>query len=64
MTEPAMPHLLRVEEAALILRVGKSATYDLIRSGVLRSIKIGRRRLIPAEAIPAAVAALLDQDAA
>jgi excisionase family DNA binding protein len=47
---PARP---RVEDAARILSVGRSTVYDLIRSGRLRSIKIGRRRLVPRSALDA-----------
>jgi excisionase family DNA binding protein len=56
-TEP--PRCLRVEDAARILNVGRSTVYDLIRSGRLRSIKIGRRRLVPRSALDA----LIDGDA-
>jgi excisionase family DNA binding protein len=45
------PHLLRVEDAARLLGVGRSTAYDLIAAGLLRSVKIGRRRLVPREAI-------------
>ena len=48
-TEP--PRCLRVEDAARLLNVGRSTAYDLIRAGKLRSIKIGRRRLIPRDAL-------------
>ncbi|MFI5746562.1 helix-turn-helix domain-containing protein [Streptomyces sp. NPDC051644] len=43
--------LLTVREAALKLRISKWKLYDLIRSRLLETIKIGRRRLIPVEAI-------------
>jgi excisionase family DNA binding protein len=49
LTEP--PRCVRVEEAARLLGVGRSTVYDLIRSGRLRSVKIGRRRLIPRDAL-------------
>jgi excisionase family DNA binding protein len=39
--------LLRVDEAADLLNIGRSAVYDLVRLGVLRSVKIGRCRRIP-----------------
>ena len=39
--------LLTAEEAAESLKVGRCKVYDLIRSGELESIKIGRLRRIP-----------------
>jgi excisionase family DNA binding protein len=56
--------LIRVEDAARLLNVGRPAVYDLIRSRRLRTVKIGARRLIPREAIDEAIALLLDEDAA
>ncbi|MFE7407157.1 helix-turn-helix domain-containing protein [Isoptericola sp. NPDC057559] len=45
------PLIYSVEEAAQVLRISRDTTYELLRSGQLRSIKVGRRRLIPAVAI-------------
>ncbi|MET9222818.1 helix-turn-helix domain-containing protein [Streptomyces sp. NPDC003300] len=45
------PLLLTVREAYLRLRISKWKLYDLIRSRVLDSVRIGRRRFIPAEAL-------------
>lgn len=45
------PLIYGVEEAARVLRISRDTTYELLRSGQLRSIKVGRRRLIPAVAI-------------
>lgn len=39
------------DDAALRLGLGRTTTYRLIREGSLRSIKVGRRRLVPAEEI-------------
>jgi excisionase family DNA binding protein len=41
----------RVDEAATALRLSRSGIYELIRSGKLRSVKQGRRRLIPVTAL-------------
>jgi excisionase family DNA binding protein len=49
------PRLIPVEEAARLLGIGRSTTYDLIRTGRLRSVKIGKRRLVPAAAIDEAI---------
>jgi excisionase family DNA binding protein len=55
--------LLTAEEAAQALRVGRSKVYELMRSGVLRSVKIGGSRRISATALTEFVAAL-ERDAA
>jgi len=60
-TTSVAPRVLRVEEAARALGIGRSLVYDLIRTGRLRSFKIGRRRLIPADAIDEAIAALSEE---
>jgi excisionase family DNA binding protein len=60
---PVAPRVLRVEEAAKALGIGRSLVYDLIRSGRLRSFKVGSRRLIPATAIDEAIAALTEEAA-
>jgi excisionase family DNA binding protein len=56
------PRLLRVEEAAQLLGIGRSLAYQLIRTGRLRSIKIGSRRLVPIAAIDEAISALLEEE--
>jgi excisionase family DNA binding protein len=43
--------LYRVPEAVALLSMSRSAIYELIRSNRLRSVKQGRCRLIPSEAI-------------
>jgi excisionase family DNA binding protein len=43
--------LYRVADAMVILSLGRSAIYEQIRSGRLRSVTEGRARLIPASAI-------------
>ena len=45
------PLLLRVDEAGRQLNLGRSVMYELIRSGRLRSVKIGSLRLIPTSAL-------------
>ena len=46
------PRLTRKpEEAAPMLGIGRNGVYTLVRSGQLRSIKVGRKILIPLSAI-------------
>ncbi len=49
---------LRVEEAAALLGIGRSAAYEGVRSGQIPSIRIGKRVLVPR----AALERLLDVD--
>ena len=39
------------DEARAILRIGRSRAYELLRSGELKSVKNGRRYLIPKQCI-------------
>ena len=50
--------LYDVDEAAEALRLSRSALYELICSGQLRSVKAGRRRLVPVAALAEYVARL------
>ena len=47
----APDRLLSVDEAAAALGIGRSLTYELMARGDLRSVKAGRRRLVPSSAI-------------
>jgi excisionase family DNA binding protein len=55
--------LYRVPEAMEILSHTRSVIYEQIRSGRLRTVKLGRTRLVPAGAI-AEYVALLEREAA
>lgn len=56
------PVLLTVEEAAKLLRIGRTTMYSLISSGAVESVTIGTLRRVPAEALPKYVATLLGAD--
>jgi excisionase family DNA binding protein len=43
--------LLSVDEAAAMLGIGRSVLYSEIGAGRLRSLRVGRRRLLSASAI-------------
>ena len=43
--------LLTVEEAAKRLAIGRTKAYELVATGALESVTIGRCRRIPAEAL-------------
>lgn len=51
LADGAIPLVFTVPEAAKQLRIGIGRCYELARCGRLRSIKIGKRILIPRTAI-------------
>ncbi|WKK24689.1 excisionase family DNA-binding protein [Streptomyces olivoreticuli] len=65
-TAPVPPtlqqRLHRVEVAAEVIGVGRSTAYEEIRLGRLRTVRVGRRRLVPTEYIDEYVE-LLKQEA-
>ncbi|GGT37727.1 excisionase family DNA-binding protein [Nonomuraea spiralis] len=52
--------VLTVDEAAKRLRVSRWTLYTLIRSNQLRSFKVGRRRLIEADALTECIKTLVE----
>ncbi len=43
--------VLRVSEVAALLRLSKGATYQAVREGIIPSIRVNRRILIPRAAL-------------
>ncbi|WP_410580254.1 helix-turn-helix domain-containing protein [Amycolatopsis sp. lyj-108] len=58
------PLLLKVDEAARLLCIGRTRVYDLIRSNDLRSVKIFGARRIPRTSLDSYVASLLEESEA
>lgn len=58
------PLLLTVEDAAERLSLGRTKVYELIRSGELEAVRIGKSRRVPADALDAYVAGLRSDDRA
>jgi excisionase family DNA binding protein len=50
--------LLTVQEAARRLGIGRSLMYELIASGAVRSVRVGRLRRIPSDALCSYIASL------
>jgi excisionase family DNA binding protein len=50
--------LLRPEEVAELIGVGRTKVYELIGSGLIRSVKIGNSRRVPRIAVDEFVATL------
>ena len=46
-----LPMILRAEDLMPILGIGRNTAYELIRSGQIRSVRIGRQIRIPREAL-------------
>jgi excisionase family DNA binding protein len=54
--------LLKPEEAAHLIGVGRSKMYELMASGAVKSVKIGALRRVPVAALDEYVAALVEQN--
>ena len=57
--------LLSVEAAATQLSIGRTTMYALIKTGAIESVRVGRLRRVPAEALTAYTTRLIaEQNAA
>jgi len=54
------PLLVRVDEAARLLGVGRTKVYELIAEGSLPTVCLGKARRVPTDALKAWVAARVD----
>ncbi len=64
---PAAPPrtLLSVEAAATQLSIGRTTMYALLKTGAIESVRVGRLRRVPAEALTAYTTRLIaEQNAA
>ena len=41
------PDVVSVEEIQQMLRIGKNAVYTLLKDGEIKSIKVGKRYIVP-----------------
>ncbi|WP_055483088.1 helix-turn-helix domain-containing protein [Sphaerimonospora mesophila] len=64
MKDDLSPLLVRPEEAAKLLGIGRTKVYALMRCGALRSVRIDGLRRIPAAALTEFVARLEQEQAA
>ena len=46
-----LPLVLRVEDLMPILDIGRNTAYALVRSGIIRSVRVGRHLRIPRDAL-------------
>lgn len=52
------PDVITVEQLMEILHIGKNAAYSLLKSGEIRTIRIGRRYIIPKQSIIAYISSI------
>lgn len=45
-----LPLVLTISEVSKILGIGKNTAYDLIRSGAIKSVRVGRQIRVPKSA--------------
>lgn len=55
--------LLTVNQAATALNLGRSKFYELIQQGTIKSVTIGRKRLIPPRALDEYIERLSEEQA-
>lgn len=46
-----LPLVLSVEQLAVVLQVGRNTAYELVRSGSIKSIRVGHQIRVPKKAI-------------
>jgi len=61
---PDRKMLCRVEEVAAMLSIGRTAAWELVRKRQLKSVKIGRTRSVPLQALEQYIQQLMDGEAA
>lgn len=47
----SLPDVLTPKEVQSFLRLGRNATYDLLKDGKIRSVRLGQKYLIPRDAV-------------
>jgi excisionase family DNA binding protein len=57
--DESRPRLLSVKRALFELGIGRTLFYELLDAGTIVSVKIGRRRFVPCEAIDRFIESLL-----
>lgn len=62
-TRAELPQVLTVPEVMAALRLSRFKVYDLIRSGALPSITIGRARRVPAASLAQYISAQMEEAA-
>jgi excisionase family DNA binding protein len=58
---PSNAPLLTIDEAAALLKIGRTNTYGLVMAGQIQSVKIGRRRLVVASGLQVFIDRLIEE---
>jgi excisionase family DNA binding protein len=59
-----LPMLVTVDQVAKMLGIGRTTAWELVRKQKIKSVKIGRTRRVPIEAIQEYIERLMNKDAA
>jgi excisionase family DNA binding protein len=62
-TEVVQPMLLDIGEVAKKLGLGQTKTWELVATGQIFSVRVGKRRLVPVESVEKFVAELIEGQA-
>ncbi|MBR3570845.1 MAG: helix-turn-helix domain-containing protein [Oscillibacter sp.] len=46
-----LPLVLRAEDLMPVLDIGRNTAYELVRSGQIRSVRVGRKLRVPKQAV-------------
>ena len=45
------PDVVRIEEIQSMLKIGRNSVYELLKQGLIKSIKIGKKYIIPKQSV-------------
>lgn len=45
------PDILRIDEIQSMLQIGRNSAYNLLKQGLIKSIKIGKKYIIPKQSV-------------
>lgn len=45
------PDVVRIEEIQSMLNIGRNSVYELLKQGLIKSIKIGKKYIIPKQSV-------------
>lgn len=45
------PDIVRIDEIQCMLQIGRNSVYDLLKQNLIKSIKIGKKYIVPKQAV-------------